>query len=256
MTRQERNCRRHPIDRRRDSALRSRVDRPGVPRVSSSWAGVGARLAVGTPGARRLKPAGRGDDDESMKANVLYGACAVVVLAIGVLVGASYKDHQWSSKVDRTTSQFDSLTTRAERADQLYANRQAAIARANVVARQKTKLAASLARKVIQLRAHLAATTAALATTKSRLASTKTQLATAKTQLASAQAQLSATQVPSGLDDGATGTSSACDPNYEGACVPLVDYDLDCADVDGPVYVIGDDPHGLDGDGDGVGCEY
>jgi hypothetical protein len=35
-----------------------------------------------------------------------------------------------------------------------------------------------------------------------------------------------------------------------------VDYDLDCADIDGPVYVIAGDPHGFDGDGDGVGCEY
>lgn len=31
--------------------------------------------------------------------------------------------------------------------------------------------------------------------------------------------------------------------------------DLDCADVDGPVIITDDDPHGLDGDGDGIGCE-
>ncbi len=48
---------------------------------------------------------------------------------------------------------------------------------------------------------------------------------------------------------------SNCDPNYRGACVPNVPYDLDCADIDGPVYVVGRDPHGFDGDGDGVGCE-
>jgi hypothetical protein len=32
---------------------------------------------------------------------------------------------------------------------------------------------------------------------------------------------------------------------------------VDCADVDGPIYVTGRDPHGLDGDGDGdgVACE-
>lgn len=47
-----------------------------------------------------------------------------------------------------------------------------------------------------------------------------------------------------------------CDPNYEGACVPNVPYDLDCADIDGPVYVVGSDPHGFDGDNDGVGCEW
>jgi hypothetical protein len=31
--------------------------------------------------------------------------------------------------------------------------------------------------------------------------------------------------------------------------------DVDCSDVAGPIYVGGDDPHGLDADGDGVGCE-
>ncbi|MEX0983916.1 MAG: PASTA domain-containing protein [Actinomycetota bacterium] len=46
-----------------------------------------------------------------------------------------------------------------------------------------------------------------------------------------------------------------CDPNYSGACVPIVSYDLDCADINGPVYVGGSDPHRFDGDGDGVGCE-
>ncbi len=56
---------------------------------------------------------------------------------------------------------------------------------------------------------------------------------------------------------------STCDPNYEGACVPIAS-DVDCAGgsgngpayVSGPVYVIGDDIYGLDGnDNDGVGCE-
>ncbi len=31
--------------------------------------------------------------------------------------------------------------------------------------------------------------------------------------------------------------------------------DLDCADIGHPVAVSGPDPHGLDRDGDGVGCE-
>lgn len=31
--------------------------------------------------------------------------------------------------------------------------------------------------------------------------------------------------------------------------------DLDCADLPGPVRVTGADPHGLDRDGDGIGCE-
>jgi hypothetical protein len=32
--------------------------------------------------------------------------------------------------------------------------------------------------------------------------------------------------------------------------------DLDCANVDGPIYIDpANDPHGLDGDGDGIACE-
>jgi hypothetical protein len=46
-----------------------------------------------------------------------------------------------------------------------------------------------------------------------------------------------------------------CDPNYSGGCVPLVSGDLDCADISGSVSIVGSDPHGFDGDGDGTGCE-
>lgn len=45
-----------------------------------------------------------------------------------------------------------------------------------------------------------------------------------------------------------------CDPNYSG-CVPVFPPDVNCPDVAGPVDVVGDDPHGLDRDGDGVACE-
>jgi endonuclease YncB( thermonuclease family) len=50
-----------------------------------------------------------------------------------------------------------------------------------------------------------------------------------------------------------------CDPNYTGGCVPPYPPDLDCADIRAlgiaPVQVTGSDPHRLDGDGDGLGCE-
>jgi micrococcal nuclease len=50
-----------------------------------------------------------------------------------------------------------------------------------------------------------------------------------------------------------------CDPNYARGCVPPYPPDLDCADIRAmgiaPVRVIGSDPHRLDGDGDGLGCE-
>lgn len=45
-----------------------------------------------------------------------------------------------------------------------------------------------------------------------------------------------------------------CDPNYSG-CVPSYPPDVDCGAVGGSVEVYGADPHGLDGDGDGIGCE-
>lgn len=38
-------------------------------------------------------------------------------------------------------------------------------------------------------------------------------------------------------------------------CIPAYPPDLDCADVNGPIYVSGPDPHGLDADDDGVACE-
>lgn len=45
-----------------------------------------------------------------------------------------------------------------------------------------------------------------------------------------------------------------CDPNYT-PCIPVYPPDINCGDLDFPVRVIGADPHGLDGDGDGYGCE-
>jgi len=47
-----------------------------------------------------------------------------------------------------------------------------------------------------------------------------------------------------------------CDPNYVGACVPVVDYDLDCSDIGiRNFFVTGTDKHRFDGDGNGVCCE-
>jgi micrococcal nuclease len=53
--------------------------------------------------------------------------------------------------------------------------------------------------------------------------------------------------------------SGKCDPNYARGCVPPPPPDLDCADIRAlgiaPVRVVGSDPHRLDGDNDGIGCE-
>lgn len=52
--------------------------------------------------------------------------------------------------------------------------------------------------------------------------------------------------------------TSGCDPNYAG-CVPVFPPDLDCGEIRSlglaPVRVTGRDVHGLDRDGDGVGCD-
>ena len=53
--------------------------------------------------------------------------------------------------------------------------------------------------------------------------------------------------------DGGGGTAN-CAAGYS-PCVPPPPPDLDCADVNGPIRVTGSDPHNLDGDGDGWGCE-
>lgn len=53
----------------------------------------------------------------------------------------------------------------------------------------------------------------------------------------------------------AAASGKECDPNYAGTCVPKVSHDLDCADLAGPVQVVGADRHGFDADADGFGCE-
>lgn len=46
-----------------------------------------------------------------------------------------------------------------------------------------------------------------------------------------------------------------CDPNYR-PCIPVYPPDINCSDIDFRVEVItGYDPHNLDADGDGIGCE-
>lgn len=48
-----------------------------------------------------------------------------------------------------------------------------------------------------------------------------------------------------------------CDTRYYGACVPITTKDLDCSDIGEKVFVKDPDvdPHNLDSDGDGKGCE-
>ncbi len=71
---------------------------------------------------------------------------------------------------------------------------------------------------------------------------------------ASAPAPASAPAAPAPVPFAAP--AGDCDVNYAGACVPVSAVDLDCADVGARRFqVVGADPHGFDGDGDGVACE-
>jgi hypothetical protein len=53
-----------------------------------------------------------------------------------------------------------------------------------------------------------------------------------------------------------TPPDGACHPSYPGRCIPSPPPDLDCGDVSARNFrVVGSDPHGFDGDNDGIGCE-
>ncbi len=56
-------------------------------------------------------------------------------------------------------------------------------------------------------------------------------------------------EAPPTADSGA-----GCAAGYS-PCVPSYPPDLDCDDVDGPITITGNDPHGFDADDDGVGCD-
>jgi hypothetical protein len=57
-------------------------------------------------------------------------------------------------------------------------------------------------------------------------------------------------------NSGGGGHGPSCDPSYPTVCIPPPPPDLDCADVPYANFpVIGNDPHGFDGDNDGIGCE-
>lgn len=61
---------------------------------------------------------------------------------------------------------------------------------------------------------------------------------------------------------GGSSSSSQCTPGYS-PCVPVAS-DVDCAGgsgngpayLQGPITITGDDPYGLDADGDGIACDF
>lgn len=65
-----------------------------------------------------------------------------------------------------------------------------------------------------------------------------------------------AAPLAAGPDTTAPAAGGGCDPSYPDFCIPPPPPDLDCRDVTGTHFtVIGRDPHGFDGNDDGVGCE-
>jgi len=51
-------------------------------------------------------------------------------------------------------------------------------------------------------------------------------------------------------------TQPSCDPSYPDVCIPPYPPDLNCGDIGYSNFrVVGNDPHGFDGDNDGIGCE-
>jgi len=56
-------------------------------------------------------------------------------------------------------------------------------------------------------------------------------------------------------DDGGGGGND-CDPSYPDFCIHSPPPDLDCPDIPHKDFtVLPPDPHNLDGDNDGIGCE-
>jgi micrococcal nuclease len=61
---------------------------------------------------------------------------------------------------------------------------------------------------------------------------------------------------PEPVTEGGGGGGGNCDPSYPGVCIPPYPPDLDCDDVPSSDFEVRPpDPHGFDGEGDGVGCE-
>jgi micrococcal nuclease len=58
----------------------------------------------------------------------------------------------------------------------------------------------------------------------------------------------------SGANSGSV--EGGCDPSYPGVCIPPYPPDLDCGEIAFRRFVVtGSDPHGFDGDENGLGCE-
>lgn len=58
------------------------------------------------------------------------------------------------------------------------------------------------------------------------------------------------------LSSGAAVAQDACEPSYPNVCIPPPPPNLNCPDIAYRDFAVeGDDPHGFDGNADGIGCE-
>jgi hypothetical protein len=89
-------------------------------------------------------------------------------------------------------------------------------------------------------------TTTSSATTTSQPATTTTTKATTTTTKATTTSKPTTTVT----------TAENCDPYYPDFCIPPPPPDLDCGDIPQKNFtVLQPDPHGFDGNKDGIGCE-
>ena len=59
-----------------------------------------------------------------------------------------------------------------------------------------------------------------------------------------------------GIESSGGGGGGNCDSSYPNVCIPPYPPDLDCPDIQYRRFEVrGSDPHGFDGDNDGIGCE-
>ena len=140
----------------------------------------------------------------------------------------------------------------------------------NALARGRFTTAKRLAAQSRRLR-KTAAASAVISAANTRIAQAKAAERIARDQRTCTSAEKALVRADAGRPPGCetyapaptpAPTADDCDPNYTGACLKPDSYDYDCEsgegdgpDYTGPVQVVGDDPYGLDRDGDGAACE-
>jgi hypothetical protein len=85
---------------------------------------------------------------------------------------------------------------------------------------------------------------------------TSTNATAANATAANATGNQNATDIQTDAAD-VEPTTAECDPSYSDVCIPPPPPNLNCDDEGVPENfgVSGSDPHGFDGDNDGIGCE-